>query len=54
MTSSPPGSAWRPTLRSLLDDDEVDAVRDRIERLLADGRFPEPEPGVRPYPWPPI
>ena len=34
--------------------DEVDAVRDRIERLLAGGRFPEPEPGVRPYPWPPI
>jgi len=42
------------TLRSLLDDAEVDAVRDRIERLLAGGRFPEPEPGVRPYPWPPI
>ena len=28
-----------------LDSTEVDAVRDRIERLLAGGRFPEPERG---------
>ena len=41
-------------LRSLLDPAEVEAVRKRIERLLAGYRFPEPEPGVRPYPWPPI
>ena len=27
---------------------------ERLGRLLTLGRFPEPEPGVRPFPWPPI
>lgn len=48
------GDGLAGTLGALLDPAEVDAVRDRIARLLAGGRFPEPEPGVRPYPWPPI
>ncbi|MDP9185170.1 MAG: SCO1664 family protein [Actinomycetota bacterium] len=41
-------------LGELLAPDEVAATRARIDRLLAAGRFPEPEPGVRPFPWPPI
>jgi uncharacterized repeat protein (TIGR03843 family) len=41
-------------LGALLAPDEVAATVERIDRLLADGRFPEPEPGVRPFPWPPI
>jgi uncharacterized repeat protein (TIGR03843 family) len=44
----------RAALGELLDLDEVDEVAARIDRLLAAGRFPEPEPGVRPFPWPPI
>jgi uncharacterized repeat protein (TIGR03843 family) len=48
------GGQIASTLGALLAPDEVDATADRIDRLLADGRFPEPEPGVRPFPWPPI
>ena len=48
------GGSVRSELGELLADDEVDAIAARIERLLTGGRFPEPEPGVRPYPWPPI
>ena len=48
------GGSLATTLAALLDPEEVAAVRSRIERLLGAGRFPEPEPGVRPYPWPPI
>lgn len=48
------GAGVATTLHELLDPAEVDAVHDRIARLLEGGRFPEPEPGVRPYPWPPI
>ena len=49
-----PGGALRAELEALLDRAEVDETAARIERLLAAGRFPEPEPGVRPFPWPPI
>ena len=48
------GGQIASTLGALLAPDEVAATADRIDRLLADGRFPEPEPGVRPFPWPPI
>jgi len=48
------GGQIAATLGALLAPDEVAATADRIDRLLADGRFPEPEPGVRPFPWPPI
>ena len=41
----------RDRLLGLLSDAEVDAAHDRLARLLATGRFPEPGPG-RPYPWP--
>ncbi len=48
------GGDLATTLARSLDLDEVDAVRSRIERLLTAGRFPEPDPGERPFPWPPI
>jgi uncharacterized repeat protein (TIGR03843 family) len=49
-----PEGALGAELRELLAPDEVEAVAARIDRLLTDRRFPEPEPGVRPFPWPPI
>jgi hypothetical protein len=47
-------SPTRLALDALLAAAEVDATAERLERLLTSGRFPEPEPGVRPIPWPPI
>jgi hypothetical protein len=41
------------TLGALLAEDELAAMRARIQAVLAAGRFPEPGPG-RPYPWPPV
>jgi uncharacterized repeat protein (TIGR03843 family) len=49
-----PGGEVAATLGALLAPDEVAATAQRIDRVLAEGRFPEPEPGVRPFPWPPI
>ena len=40
-------------LGDLLAPEELAAMRDRIDDVLAHGRFPEPGPG-RPYPWPPV
>jgi uncharacterized repeat protein (TIGR03843 family) len=42
------------TLGELLDPDEVSATRDRIDRLLAEGRHPSPGGGWPAVPWPPI
>ncbi len=41
-------------LAALLAPEEVNAVRERLAHLLTLERFPGPEPGTRPYPWPPI
>jgi len=41
-------------LRTLLDADEVDATRERVVTLLADGRFPGPNPEWPSIPWPPF
>ena len=43
----------RTQLGDLLADDEVEAMRARVDALLAAGTFPEPG-DERPYPWPPI
>ncbi len=45
------GHQVRAELSQLLSEREVDAVRERLDALISDGRFPEPGPG-RPYPWP--
>jgi uncharacterized repeat protein (TIGR03843 family) len=33
---------------------EIAALRRRAERLVKAGRYPNPEPDRRPYPWPPV
>ena len=48
------GGELAVTLGALLAPDEVAATAERIDLLLDEGAFPEPEPGVRPFPWPPI
>ena len=53
-TALEPGGRTRTELRELLTEPEVGATAKRLGRLLTLGRFPEPEPGVRPFPWPPI
>ena len=40
-------------LSELLDRHELEAMRQRLRRLLKDKRFPKPGPG-RHYPWPPV
>jgi hypothetical protein len=45
--------ALRDAMRTLLEDDEVEATARRAERLAATGRFPRPS-SDRPFPWPPI
>jgi uncharacterized repeat protein (TIGR03843 family) len=42
----------RSRLTSLLHADEVDAVRGRVEGLLARGALPDADPGWHAYPWP--
>jgi uncharacterized repeat protein (TIGR03843 family) len=39
-------------LERLLDDEELDAVRQRAELVLSLGELPEPDPYGRAYPWP--
>ncbi len=41
------------TLRELLSEREIEALRHRAARLVESGVFPEPGPG-RGYPWPPV
>jgi uncharacterized repeat protein (TIGR03843 family) len=40
-------------LKPLLTDDEIDALRERLDALMMSRKFPRPGPG-RNYPWPPI
>ena len=49
-----PHGALRPTLERLLAREEVDATAERLDVLLRAGCFPAPEPGTRPWPWPPV
>ena len=48
------GGPLAGTLGALLEPEEIATTIARAEALLAAGTFPEPEPGVRPFPWPPI
>jgi uncharacterized repeat protein (TIGR03843 family) len=49
-----PGEIVDVALRELLYGPEVDATRDRVEALLADGVFPGPNPDWPAVPWPPF
>jgi hypothetical protein len=42
----------RQPLGRLLAGDELTALRERAERLLASGAYPEPDPDRRQVPWP--
>lgn len=42
------------TLSSYLHRDEIQALRQRVKRLLAEGHFPLPDPYRRAMPWPRI
>ncbi len=41
-------------LEALLDPTEIEATRDRVDALLADGLFPQPIPDRPAIPWPPF
>lgn len=41
-------------VRALVTSSELVALRERVERLLTVGRFPEPDPRVSVIPWPPL
>jgi hypothetical protein len=41
-------------LDALLDPAEIEATRDRVDALLADGLFPQPIPDRPAIPWPPF
>jgi hypothetical protein len=49
-----PGAALDLALRELLFGPEVDATRERLATLLADGVFPGPSPDWPAVPWPPF
>ncbi len=49
-----PRGDLRRTLEAFLARHEVDATAARLDALLREGCFPAPEPGSRPWPWPPV
>lgn len=42
------------SLAGYLSSGEILALIQRAERLIAAGRYPNPDPDRRPYPWPPV
>lgn len=42
------------TLQRLLSDEEIEALRQRVEGLLEQKTFPQPDPHRRHIPWPPV
>jgi uncharacterized repeat protein (TIGR03843 family) len=48
------GGPLARTFGELLDPDEIETTRARAEAVASLDAFPEPEPGARPFPWPPI
>lgn len=49
-----PGKRLPGDLERLLSPVEITAINHRLQRLLADRRFPKPDPSRRNHPWPPI
>lgn len=49
-----PESKVARDLKQYISQQEVSALFSRTERLLKSGRFPNPHPNRRPYPWPPV
>jgi hypothetical protein len=46
------GGSTTEALAGLLSDAELDVLRRRAERVMEEGRLPDPPTGRRPYPWP--
>lgn len=53
LEASPPPDLLRQ-LQPLLSRAEINALRRRAGRLLDAGRYPNPHPNRRPFPWPPV
>ena len=49
-----PPSALVIQLEELLGQREIHSLARRADRLIAWGRYPDPNPNRRPYPWPPV
>jgi uncharacterized repeat protein (TIGR03843 family) len=49
-----PGSELATRLGKYLNREETKALAGRAKRLVGYGRFPNPHPNRRPYPWPPV
>lgn len=49
-----PQSELFECLQDYISREEIRALSKRAERLLKSGRFPDPHPSRRPYPWPPV
>jgi uncharacterized repeat protein (TIGR03843 family) len=49
-----PESDFTRELKQYISQEEVSALFSRTERLLRSGRFPNPHPNRRPYPWPSV
>ncbi len=47
-----PGGRLDATLRTLLDPEEVQLARERLDGLLSSGLFPQPHPDWPAVPWP--
>jgi len=50
----PGGASLGSELEHYLNHTETVALKRRLERLLASGCFPNPDPNRRQYPWPPV
>ncbi len=48
------GTSLVRTLQRLLSDAEIEALRERVDTLLARRTFPHPDPHRRHIPWPPV
>lgn len=49
-----PDSDLYKQLQELLSIKEIDALAKRAEKLIALGKFPQPNPDERSFPWPPL
>jgi uncharacterized repeat protein (TIGR03843 family) len=49
-----PDSEFVKELRAYLNQEEITALSGRAQQILSGGRFPDPHPNRRPYPWPPV
>ncbi|MGW8252033.1 MAG: SCO1664 family protein, partial [Anaerolineales bacterium] len=55
LSGSPDSDSPLPAeLGKYLTAAEISALARRAERLVKSGRYPNPDPDRRPYPWPPV